>query len=137
MEDLVTEDQYTDFYQKHLGGGNFGPEQEITTNANGVFRAMAADFDGDNVPEVLAAAQSADSVFAYKNSSGCTVYTTADLGFFVMPVTAGSSTFSIAVPNDPALIGYQLTAQATAASNSSVAFAGIAMSNGLRGTVGY
>ena len=24
LEDLVTEDQYTDFYQKHLGGGNFG-----------------------------------------------------------------------------------------------------------------
>jgi len=24
LEDLVNEDQYTDFYQKHLGGGNFG-----------------------------------------------------------------------------------------------------------------
>ena len=24
LEDLVTEDQYADFYYKHLGGGNFG-----------------------------------------------------------------------------------------------------------------
>jgi hypothetical protein len=124
-------------WAENLGGGNFGPEQEITTNANGVFRALAADFDGDNAPEVLAAAQGANSVLAYKHSSGCTAYSTADIGFFVVPANSGSSTFSVSIPNTPTLIGYQLTAQGTAASSSSAAFLGIAMSNGLRGTVGY
>mgnify|MGYP006928178679 CR=1 FL=1 len=92
--------------------------------------------DGD--ADVLSASFGDDKIAWYENQQdGCTIHTTADLGFFVTPVIAGSSTFSIAVPNDPALIGYQLTAQATAASNSSVAFAGLAMSNGLRGTVGF
>lgn len=32
LEDLVTEDQYTDFYQKHLGGGNFGQRYESSNS---------------------------------------------------------------------------------------------------------
>ena len=32
LEDLVTEDQYTDFYQKHLGGGNFGQRYQSSNS---------------------------------------------------------------------------------------------------------
>ena len=66
----------------------------------------------------------------------CTAYTTADLGFFLQPVVAGASTWSLAVPNDPSLVGAQLTVQGTAASADPAAWNGIALSNGLRGTVG-
>ena len=37
LEDLVTEDQYTDFYQKHLGGGNFGQRYESSLNTTSEF----------------------------------------------------------------------------------------------------
>ena len=66
----------------------------------------------------------------------CSAYTTADLGAFLEPVAAGASTWSLLVPNDPSLIGAQLTVQGTAASPDPAAWNGIALSNGLRGTVG-
>ena len=40
------------------------------------------------------------------------------------------------MPNDPSLVGAQLTVQGTAASADPTAWNGIALSNGLRGTVG-
>ena len=66
----------------------------------------------------------------------CTAYTASILQAFVQPVVAGSSTWSLAVPNNPALLGAQLTVQAVARSPSPAAWNGRALSNGLRGTVG-
>ena len=65
---------------------------------------------------------------------GCTSYTNANLGAFVQLAFNETSIMSLAVPNNPALVGFQLTAQSTCASSSALGFA---TSNGLRVTVGY
>ena len=49
---------------------------------------------------------------------------------------AGTSTWSLAVPNDLSLVGAQFTVQGAAASADPTAWNGIALSNGPRGTVG-
>jgi len=97
------------------------------------------DFQLDNVPTPSSFALFFFGSDAFEPgialTSACYAYTTADLGFFSAPVIAGGSTFTVAIPADPTLIGYQLTVQATAANNSPVAFGGFALSNGLRGTI--
>ncbi|HIE72401.1 MAG TPA: glycoside hydrolase family 16 protein [Planctomycetes bacterium] len=67
---------------------------------------------------------------------GCFAYTNANLGFIVAPVIGGnnSSVYSLTLPPVAALIGYQLTAQATAASPTIPL--GIATSNGVTGVLG-
>jgi DNA-binding beta-propeller fold protein YncE len=65
---------------------------------------------------------------------GCFGYTDGNLGAYSAPVTAGSSTFSVAVPNNLALIGFALTAQVSAASSTTPA--NFTTSNGVTGTIG-
>ena len=65
---------------------------------------------------------------------GCTSYTNANLGAFVQLATNGTSATSLAVPNNPALFGFEVTAQSTCASSSALGFS---TSNGLRATAGY
>ena len=65
---------------------------------------------------------------------GCTSYTNSNLGAFVQLATNGTSATSLAVPNNPALFGFELTAQSTCASSSALGFS---TSNGLRATAGY
>jgi len=64
---------------------------------------------------------------------GCFAYTTADLGA-VLELGAGPLTTSLAIPNNAALVGAELTVQATAATPLN-AF-GVATSNGVTGTLG-
>ena len=61
-------------------------------------------------------------------------YTNANLAAFSALASGGVATFSLSVPNDPALSGASLSVQATAATalNSLT----IATSNGLLGTFG-
>ena len=65
---------------------------------------------------------------------GCSGYTTGNLGAFFATSINGTSTLPIIVPNNPALVGFELTAQSTCASSNALGFS---TSNGLRGTVGY
>jgi hypothetical protein len=65
---------------------------------------------------------------------GCFAYTNANLGAFFAPVTSGVSTFAVSVPNDPVLLAYALTVQASASSNSTAV--GLVTSNGLTGVIG-
>ncbi len=67
-------------------------------------------------------------------AAGCFAYTNANLGAFLAPVTSGSGTFTVSVPNNPALLAYALTVQASAASNSTAV--GFVTSNGLTGVIG-
>ncbi|MFK7741393.1 MAG: hypothetical protein AB8H80_13840 [Planctomycetota bacterium] len=65
---------------------------------------------------------------------GCSAYTNANIDAFVAPVVSGMSTFTVVVPNDPTLLGTELTAQATAA--TALNMAGFGTSNGLKVTLG-
>ena len=65
---------------------------------------------------------------------GCTSYTNANLGAEVLAAINGTSTMSLPVPNNPALVGFELTAQSTCASSNALGFS---TSNGLRATAGY
>ncbi|MEC8252999.1 MAG: VCBS repeat-containing protein [Planctomycetota bacterium] len=65
---------------------------------------------------------------------GCSGYTTGNLGAFVQLATNGTSAMSLPVPNNPALVGFELTAQSTCASSNALGFS---TSNGLRATAGY
>ena len=96
----------------------------------------AADLDSDGDVDVLSASGLDDRVVVYERSADfCRAYTTADLGFYLAPTVGGSSAFSLGIPNNPALLGLQLTVQATASSASPAAFAGIASSNGVRASI--
>jgi len=52
------------------GLGNFGEEQVITNNANGVLSIYAADIDGDDDMDVLSASPSDNKVAWYENLDG-------------------------------------------------------------------
>ncbi|MGC6486780.1 MAG: FG-GAP-like repeat-containing protein [Planctomycetota bacterium] len=66
----------------------------------------------------------------------CRVFTTADLGVDVRPVTSGAAGWSVLVPNDAALLGAQLAVQGLARSPTRpLTWAGRGLSNGLLGTV--
>ncbi|MEC7725062.1 MAG: VCBS repeat-containing protein, partial [Planctomycetota bacterium] len=65
---------------------------------------------------------------------GCSGYTTGNLGAFVQLATNGTSAMSLPVPNNPALVGFELIAQSTCASSNALGFS---TSNGLRATAGY
>ena len=72
---------------------------------------------------------------SFIGATGCFAYTNANIGAFSAPVTSGSGTFTVSVPNNSALLAYALTVQASAASNSTAA--GFVTSNGLTGVLGY
>ena len=66
---------------------------------------------------------------------GCFGYTNLSLGLFTSgPVASGSSTFALAIPNNPALLGTTLAAQGVAFSAATPA--GLAASNGVEIEIG-
>ena len=69
-------------------------------------------------------------------SSQCRVYTTAELGYYIIPAANGTSNYLLTIPNDATLLGFQLVVQGSAASLDPAAWDGVAVSNGLRGVVG-
>ena len=71
---------------------------------------------------------------AMDNGIGMRHLPNANLGAFLAPVTSGSSTYNVPIPNNPALLAYALTVQASASSNSTAV--GFVTSNGLTGVLG-
>ena len=65
---------------------------------------------------------------------GCFASTNANLTAFSALAAGGAATFSVSVPNDPALNGASLSVQATA--STALNSLTIATSNGLLGTFG-
>jgi hypothetical protein len=62
---------------------------------------------------------------------GCFAHIQPDLGAFVVPAAAGSGTFAVTVPSNPALLAYTLAAQASTFTNVA-----LTTSNGLVAVVG-
>ena len=71
----------------------------------------------------------------FAGAAGCFAYTNANLGAFLAPAISGAGTFTISVPNNPALLAYELTVQASAGTNSTAV--GFVTSNGLTGVIGF
>ena len=55
------------WYENTNGLGNFGPQQIITTNANGVIGMYVTDIDGDLDMDVLSASRFDDKIAWYEN----------------------------------------------------------------------
>ena len=70
----------------------------------------------------------------YLGAPGCFRYTSADFGALLMPVTAGASSYPVAIPPLVALIGYRLTVQVSAPSPATPV--GFVTSNAVTGTLG-
>ncbi|AXG71443.1 repeat domain in Vibrio, Colwellia, Bradyrhizobium and Shewanella [Kordia sp. SMS9] len=58
------------WYENTDGQGSFGPQQIITTNANGANKVFAIDLDGDGDMDVLSASGSDDKIAWYENTDG-------------------------------------------------------------------
>lgn len=55
------------WYDNSDGLGNFGPQQIISTTANGAIQVLAADMNGDGAIDVLSASIEDDKISWYKN----------------------------------------------------------------------
>lgn len=55
------------WYENTDGLGNFGPQNTITTSANGAHSVFAADLDGDGDADVLSASENDDKLAWYEN----------------------------------------------------------------------
>ena len=67
-------------------------------------------------------------------AAGCFAYTDGIIIAHIANVNSGTSTYDVPIPNNPALLAYALTVQASAASNSTTV--GFVTSNGLTGVLG-
>jgi hypothetical protein len=68
-------------------------------------------------------------------ANGCFAYTNEGICACIEPAVAGTSSYAIPVPNNPVLVGANLTIQVSAPSTATAI--GFATSNGVVGTVGY
>ena len=64
----------------------FGPQQIITTEANGPNSIFVTDFDGDNLPDVVSANKFGSSITWYKNLDGTSFGPENFIGFINQPV---------------------------------------------------
>ena len=71
---------------------------------------------------------------AFLGAPGCAIYTDASGGFIASAVAGGGSSLSLPIPNVPALMGAEVSAQATAATSASGVL--FAASNGLLVRIG-
>jgi FG-GAP-like repeat len=58
------------WYENTDGGGTFGPQQIISTNAEGAHAVLAADLDGDGDLDALSASAVDDKIAWYENTDG-------------------------------------------------------------------
>ncbi len=58
------------WYENFDGQGAFGPQQVITTDADGAHSVFAADLDGDSDLDVLSASRLDDKIAWYENTDG-------------------------------------------------------------------
>ena len=58
------------WYENTDGLGNFGPQQVITTSADGPESVFSADLDGDGDQDVLSASHNDDKITWYENTDG-------------------------------------------------------------------
>ena len=58
------------WYENADGLGSFGPQQTITTGANGAHSVFSADLDGDSDNDVLSASRLDDKIAWYENTDG-------------------------------------------------------------------
>jgi len=63
---------------------------------------------------------------------GCSVYTSGNLGWYLVSASGGVSSYSLAIPASSALAGTAITVQGTCASSNALSFA---TSNGVRVTI--
>jgi hypothetical protein len=61
-------------WYKNDGLGNFGPQQLISTSADGAYSVFVADMDGDGDQDVLSASYNDDKVAWYENKDGLGSY---------------------------------------------------------------
>ncbi len=59
---------YNIFWHKNLGGGNFGPEQEVSSDSPDTYDVYAIDLDGDNDNDIISA--EADNLIAWYENDG-------------------------------------------------------------------
>jgi len=58
------------WYKNTDGAATFGPEQILTTSADGARRVYAADLDGDSDLDLISASMTDDKIAWYKNTDG-------------------------------------------------------------------
>ncbi len=63
-------DDKISLYENTDGSGNFGPQINITTGANGAKSVFCADIGGDGDPDVLSASYSDSKIAWYENADG-------------------------------------------------------------------
>jgi hypothetical protein len=71
--DVVSASNYDDkiaWYANTDGDGNFGPQQVISTEADGAQSVFAVDVDGDSDTDILSASWSDDKIAWYQNTDG-------------------------------------------------------------------
>ncbi len=86
------------WYENTDGSGDFGPQQVITTDANGARSVFCADLDGDGDLDVLSASELDDEIAWYENSDGL-----GDFGnqlVITADADGASSVFSIDLDGD-------------------------------------
>ena len=109
-------------WYENLGGGAFGPQQVITTSADGAYSVFATDLDGDGDADVLSASYFDSKIAWYENlGSGTSTTSTAT------PYGTGCGTPPMVfTPTSTAITGQSVTGEVT---NTPTPFCFVAFGN--------